>query len=71
MVYAANFLLEANCHLTSYGPSWDGLEPYRAWMNVIQCFPNKHKAIQELDAVLKEHLKLSRDEPRVYQVVDE
>ncbi len=39
MVYAANFLLEANCRLTSYGRSCDGLEPYRAWMNVIQCFP--------------------------------
>lgn len=42
---------------------------FRVWST--DWWTNKHKAIQELDAVLNEHLKLSRDEPRVYQVVDE
>jgi len=42
---------------------------FRVWST--DWWTNKHKAIQELDALLTEHLTLSRDESRVDQTIDE
>ena len=42
---------------------------FRVWST--DWWTNKHKALQELDAALREYLELSRDEPRADQAVDE